>query len=127
MCLLDGGTGYKQLGANSENAGGFVSDSWIKDVEVTRDGERNEVSLAAPDVSNLLMIDSSPKCPCCSHFAGFNVPLTERVRLLAKTEFQCNFTEFDSTICRRGEQRLAIRIPRDSHLEGFVEHDCRIK
>ena len=75
---------YKQLVANSENAGRFVSDSGIKDVEVTRDGERNEVSLAAPDVSDLLMIDSSPKCPCCSHFAGFNVPLTERCKTFGK-------------------------------------------
>jgi hypothetical protein len=57
---------------------------------------------------------------------GFQRPLTDIVRLL-KQNFKCNLTELDSTICRRSEQGLAIGTPRDCHLEGFIEHEGKIK
>lgn len=57
-----------------ENPCWAISRSAVKDVKVTRHGERNDIFFTAPYIPDLLMVDPGTECP--SGYRGFslNVP-----------------------------------------------------
>jgi hypothetical protein len=48
--------------------------SGIENVQVAREGKRNDVGDAAPGVANLLVIDACANFPCGDSLTGLNVP-----------------------------------------------------
>ena len=70
---LDRGT-FVGGGTYFENASGAGSFARIEDVEVSGEGERDDIARAAPDVAHLLMLEPGADGPRVDRFAGLDVP-----------------------------------------------------
>jgi len=66
--------GVDRFLGSSKNARGLITDARIEDVESAREGERDDVAVAAPGISGLLVVDALPKVPGRNCLLCFYVP-----------------------------------------------------